>query len=465
MLETDYLIIGSGALGMAFADIILTETNANIIIVDKFHKPGGHWNIAYPFVRLHQPSMFYGVSSLELSNGLKDKVGLNKGLNSVASGAEISAYYDNVMQHQFLPTGRVQYFPLCEYKGEGKFSSLITDTSYEVKVHKKTVDARYIQPKVPANHTPSFSIAPEVQFLPINELPTVSNIPTGFVIIGAGKTGIDACLWLLENQVDASKITWIMPRDSWLLDRRHIQPCEEFFELSMGSQAATYEAAAQATSISDLFDRLEAAGVFLRIDKNVTPTMFRMATVSKMELEQLRKITNIVRMGRVQHIEKDQIVLDEGSIPTNLKQIHIDCSSSAISRSPIKPVFDGDLITLQTVKSGQPLFSAAFIAHVEAAYSEERKKNKLCTVVPISNYDIDWIKMTVTFMKNHYVWIQDKELYKWICSNRLERFSQLIENVSEEDEEKQIILKRIQDSFLPAMIKLNQFIGELSCVK
>jgi saccharopine dehydrogenase-like NADP-dependent oxidoreductase len=33
--ETDYLIVGSGAVGMAFADILLTESDANIIIVDR----------------------------------------------------------------------------------------------------------------------------------------------------------------------------------------------------------------------------------------------------------------------------------------------------------------------------------------------------------------------------------------------------------------------------------------------
>ena len=125
-LETDYLIIGSGAVGMAFADTLLTETDANIIIVDKYAKPGGHWNVAYPFVTLHQPSQFYGVSSKELSKGRIDKVGLNKGLFDLASGAEVSAYYDEVMRDTFLPTGRVQYFPLCEYKGDYKFTSMMT---------------------------------------------------------------------------------------------------------------------------------------------------------------------------------------------------------------------------------------------------------------------------------------------------------------------------------------------------
>ncbi|MEL6216216.1 MAG: FAD/NAD(P)-binding protein, partial [Pseudomonadota bacterium] len=50
-LETDYLVVGSGAVGMAFADILLSESDADIVIVDRHDKPGGHWNDAYPFVR------------------------------------------------------------------------------------------------------------------------------------------------------------------------------------------------------------------------------------------------------------------------------------------------------------------------------------------------------------------------------------------------------------------------------
>ena len=116
-IKADYFIAGSGAVGMAFADVILSETDASIVIADRYAKPGGHWNVAYPFVTLHQPSAYYGVSSVELSKGRKDQVGLNKGLNDLASGAEVSAYYDDVMRHQFLPTGRVQYFPMCEWQG------------------------------------------------------------------------------------------------------------------------------------------------------------------------------------------------------------------------------------------------------------------------------------------------------------------------------------------------------------
>lgn len=57
--DTDYLIVGAGAVGMAFADTLLTENpDATVTFVDRHARPGGHWNDAYPFVTLHQPSAF-----------------------------------------------------------------------------------------------------------------------------------------------------------------------------------------------------------------------------------------------------------------------------------------------------------------------------------------------------------------------------------------------------------------------
>jgi len=244
----------------------------------------------------HQPSAFYGVSSKELSSGKKDEVGLNKGLHELASGAQVSAYFDEVMQQQFLPTGRVQYFPLCEYKGNKQFTSLITGEKFEVSVRKKIVDCTYLNTIVPATHTPNFTIAPEVQFMPLNDLPKIKTPPAGFVVIGGGKTGIDACLWLLENRVDPDKITWIVSRDAWLLDRRNTQPTEEFFHYSMGAQAAQFEAVAQATSVADMFDRLEAGGVVLRLDKSVRPTMFHGATISLLKKIRLYFKMNLFRL-------------------------------------------------------------------------------------------------------------------------------------------------------------------------
>lgn len=459
-LETDYLIVGSGAVGMAFADILLTETDANIIIVDKYPKPGGHWNVAYSFVSLHQPSAYYGVSSSELSQGRIDQVGLNKGLNELASGAEVSAYFDGVMRHRFLSSGRVQYYPMCEYVSDGEFVSMTSGSRYTVKVNRKTIDATFLKTSVPSTHTPSFSIDPQVQFIPLNDLGRLSEPPAGYTVIGGGKTGIDACLWLLEQNVDPDKIRWIMPRDAWLLDRRNTQTTDEFFADSVGAQALQLEAIVAAESIPDLFDRLEASGVLLRIDQTVRPKMFHGATISQMELTELRRIKNIIRLGRVQRLEKNQIVLEHGTLPTSVRELHVDCSARAISNDQTKPIFQGNLITPQTVRSYQPVFSAAFIAHIEATYSDEDEKNTICGVVPLPNHDTDWIKMYAAFMINQYTWSQHPELAEWLLLNRLDGFSTLMRSAAD-DAEKQAVIKRIRDNAIPAVGKLNEFLADI----
>ena len=461
-LETDYLIVGSGAVGMAFADSILTETNANIVIVDRHHKPGGHWNDAYSFVTLHQPSAFYGVNSRVLGGGTKDESGLNKGLYELASGPEVSAYFDNVMRQQFLPSGRVKYFPMCEYTESGEFHSLLSNKKYKVKVNKKTVDATYFQTSVPSTHTPKFSIDPEINFAPLNALPNITHAYSGYVVVGAGKTAMDAILWLLEKNVDPDTIRWIMPRDSWLIDRENTQPSKEFFKQSIGSQADQMEALAKADSIDDLFVRLEKSGALLRLDKNVKPKMFHGATISRMEMDELRRVKNIIRMGRVTAIEKDKIILQQGEIPTDINTFHIDCSASAVPPRELKPVFDGNLITIQTVRTVQPVFSAAFAAFVEANFEDEAEKNKICAVVPLPNHDTDWLKVTSANMMNQYIWSKHDKIRPWLVNNRLDGFTAMVQDVKKYDLKKMLILKRFRDNAKPAVAKLKKFMAEIA---
>ena len=463
-LETDYLIVGSGLVGMAFADTLFTETDANIIIVDRYAKPGGHWNLAYPFVTLHQPSAYFGVSSKELSRGEIDHIGLNKGMSDLATGAELLAYFDDVMRQRFLASGRVQYFPMCEYEGDGKFRSKLTGKEHSV-FYKKLVDATFLTIAVPSTHTPNFSIAPGVSFMPINDLPKVTNKPAGYVVIGGGKTGIDACLWLLEREVDPDDITWIRSRDAWLLDRANTQPTEEFFSFSVGSLAAQYEAIGGATSIEDMFDRLEEGGYLVRLDKNIRPSMFHAATISQGEIAQLQRIRNIVRMGHVKAIEADHIVLAEGEIAISENHVHVDCSAS-LERSfghkqPV-PIFDGNCITPQMIRAYQPAFSASMAAYVEVNYKDEAEKNRLCSLVPLPNNDVDFIPMTLAMMMNQFNWTQDKSLRQWIKNNRLDGFTKLISSVDQDDDEKVNILKRIQSNAMPAITKLQQFNVELA---
>lgn len=41
LLEVNYLVVGAGAMGMAFVDTILTESDKTVAIVDRNARPGG----------------------------------------------------------------------------------------------------------------------------------------------------------------------------------------------------------------------------------------------------------------------------------------------------------------------------------------------------------------------------------------------------------------------------------------
>ena len=371
IIEADYLVIGAGAMGMAFADTLLAETDVTVAIVDRHHQPGGHWNLAYPFVRLHQPSSFYGVNSRPLGNNTIDATGWNKGLYELATNGEICAYFDKVMQQQFLPSGRVQYFPMCNYVGEQRFISRVSNRKFSVTANK-TVDATYMNVHVPAMGSLGYLVDDEAMCVPLNALPQMAGPEwEEYVVIGAGKTGMDACLFLLRSGIDPDRITWIMPRDAWIQDRANVQLGDGFQHTVADSLVDIFRAIAAADSVDDLFLRLNACGQLIRIDERQRPTMWRCATVTRLELEHLRRIKNVIRKGRVQKVSGEEIVLENGRITTNSQTLHVDCSADGLARRNSVPVFDDQRIRLQSVRTCQQVFSAAFIAHVEAQYSDE----------------------------------------------------------------------------------------------
>jgi hypothetical protein len=411
-IEADYLVVGAGAMGMAFTDTIVSETDASVVLVDRGHQPGGHWITAYPFVRLHQPSAFYGVNSRKLGSDTTDAVGWNQGLYELATGAEVCAYYDQVMQQQLLPTGRVQYFPMSEYHGDRRFSTL--EDEYTVSC-QSVVDATYMRTIVPSMRPPEYAVAGEIDCVPPNDLPTHAVGKERYVVVGAGKTGIDVCLWLLRQGISPDRLTWIMPRDAWLLDRAPLQPGSGWTAI-----AARVEAMKLATSVDDLFDRLEAAGSLLRLDPAIKPTMYRCATVTGAELEQLRRIKDVIRKGHAKAIDSNKILLEGGEIPTGASALHIDCTADGAVKGPATAVFDGDRITLQSVRGCQQAFSAALIAHVETARDDETVKNELCTPVPHPDTHLDWLRLAIADNRNQMRWQEDSELAAWLDTCRLD---------------------------------------------
>jgi len=464
--EADYLVIGGGATAMAFVDTLLTEQpHATVTIVDRHHRPGGHWNDAYPFVRLHQPSAWYGVASLELASGSKDEIGPNRGLYSLASGAEVLAHFDQVMQQRFLPTGRVRWLPMSEYApdadGRHRITSLTSGEHHTVTVRRKVVDATHARTEVPSTRPPQYAVAPGVRCVPLNGLPGITRPYASYTVVGSGKTGIDACLWLLEQGVPADRIRWVMPRDAWYMDRANFQPGLENFEHNMAYNRMQFDAMAQATSWPDLLSRLEAGGVLHRLDRSVKPTTFRCAVVSQGEAALLRGIPDIVRMGRVQAIEEKRLVLDQGSVAADPDTLYIDCSACAIQMPPALPVFDGARINLFMVRVCQPLFSAALIAYVESHVADEAEQNALCRRVPSPEFPSDWVRMMAVTLANQSRWRSHPGLNDWLARCRLNGAAVQMRGVRPDDAPRMALVKAMGASAAAAGARVPDLLAQL----
>ncbi|KAH8744435.1 pyridine nucleotide-disulfide oxidoreductase-domain-containing protein [Diaporthe sp. PMI_573] len=419
-INVDYLVIGAGAMGMAFVDTLLTDTEKTVAIVDRYARPSGHWTVAYPYVRLHQPSSAYGVNSRHLGHDSIDKVGWNKGLYELASRDEICAYYDTVMHQTFLPSGRVAYYPKHEYTGGREFHSILTGKAYQVGKETRIVDATYMKVKVPSMGPPVYQVAEDVEFVTPNDMASAARPYANYTVIGAGKTGIDACLWLLANGIDPARITWIMPRDSFLYNRSAFQPGKQFAEISRAVQKAFVESVMAASSVDDLLKRLVASQQLLQLDDRVWPTMFRFATISLPEFEQLKKIKNIVRQGHVIRISRHEVLLQNGSYTPDPDSLFVDCSADGLAKQDATAIFQDDKIRLQPVRMAQQVFSSAFIAHVEATYNDDKTKNKLCRPIPHPDDPADLALVQLQTHLNWLYWNSHPKTMAWLSQSRLD---------------------------------------------
>ena len=392
VVEADYLVVGAGAAGMAFTDALTDHADVNVVMVDRRHGVGGHWLDAYPFVRLHQASAFYGVASTLLGDGRIQHDGPEAGLHERATAPQVCAYYGRVLSERMVGSGKVSFYPNCDYVGDSRFVSRLSGKTYDVRVRRRVVDARYLSPEIPAETPAPFGVADGVHVVAVNDLVKLGGTPSQYVIVGSGKTATDACIWLLDNGVDPSAICWVRPRDPWMLNRAVVQPDPAVF---IGMAADTMQAATEAASLDDMFCRLEDEGVMLRIDRSVTPTMAKTPTLAQWELDRLSTIDQVVRLGHIKQVEPTRLVFGDGEVATAKDAVIVHCAASGLRYRPLVPIWSQEAITLQPIRSGFPCFGAALAGYVEATIEGDEEKNRLCPPSPLPNTPADWAKMQV----------------------------------------------------------------------
>jgi hypothetical protein len=422
-MEVDYLVVGAGASGMAFVDALIAEDReCEVLLVDRRHRPGGHWIDAYPFVRLHQPSATYGVTSVRLGADHIDASGPNAGFYERATAAEIVGYYDTVLEQVLLPSGRVRFLGMTDFLGGDDGTSLLrsslTGEEHSVRVRRRLVDATYTASSIPRTHVPEYEIDADATVIPPNDLVEPGHAASDYTVIGAGKTALDTCGWLLDMGVDPDRIRWVRSRDGWFFNRQYTQPGElvgSFMQL----QARWIAAAAEATGAFDFAHRLEDAEVFLRIDPDEEPLAFRGATISVGEIEALRSIRNVVRRGRVCHVGRDRITFDDGELPTGPGHVYVDCTAAGVRPTVPGPLFAPGLLTLQYVTLGFVPWGAATVGAVEALKDDDEVKNQLCPPVVFSGHVADILEFADAGMRGTAARSADRDISRWTEACRL----------------------------------------------
>lgn len=458
-LETDYLVVGAGAAGMAFVDALIEDSGFDVVMVDRRHGPGGHWLDSYPFVQLHQPSRIYGVSSTPLGKDRVERTGRDAGFYERAGGTEICGYYDEVMRHRLLASGRVRFFPMCDYLGDRRFRSRLTGQVTDVRVRRRVVDATYMATHVPATDPPPFEVVDGARCVPVGGLTSVETPPAGYVIVGGGKTALDAACWLLDEGTSPDDITWIRPRDCWMLNRAFFQPGDGVVRTFEGI-VLLVEAVADCDSTEEVYARLEDGQVVLRTDPAVQPTMMKGATVSLGELDQLRRIENVIRLGHVQRIGLDEIVLERGSITTSPDHLHIHCASPGLSDNPPTPIFTDDTITLQIITRASPTMNAGLIGFVETTGRTTAEKNRLCRPNPNPHTPFDWLRVVLVGMKTEMEWRDADDLRAWLDASRLNLTKDLGRNQA--DAAVADLRNRFFAALFPALRKFDELAAQAS---
>ncbi|MDI3330245.1 MAG: NAD(P)/FAD-dependent oxidoreductase [Micrococcus sp.] len=415
VIAADYLVVGAGASGMAFVDALITHANVHVVMVDRRHGPGGHWLDAYPFVRLHQASDFYGVASTLLGEGRLQDSGPEAGLHERATAPEICAYYQRVLQ-RMVGSGRVEFHSGCEYLGGRAFVSRVSGRRFEVTETARLVITDYLGPDIPATTPPPFGIGAGARVIPVNDLVKVTEAPSRYVIVGSGKTATDACIWLLSKDVDPDAICWVRSREPWMINRAALQPEPEVFYRSAGDIMA---AAVVATSPDDLFLRLEAAGVMLRIDRSVTPTMAKTPTIGVWEVDKLRTIEDVVRLGHLEHVDPGRLQFAAGDFRIPADSLVVHCAASGLKYAPVVPIWQPQAITLQPVRAGFPCFGAAITGYVEATRDDDAEKNRLCLPSPLPDTPASWARMQVMGGRASTAFALESDIRAWASRTTL----------------------------------------------
>ena len=157
-------------------------------------------------------------------------------------------------------------------------------------------------------------------------------------------------------------------------------------------------------------------------------------------------------------IERERILLERGEIPTRERIVHVDCSAKGLAPKPLRPMFDGERMTLQMVRVCQPTFSAAMIGWVEVHRNDDAVKNELCRPVPSPDLAIDWLRSRLADAANNARWSREPDLMAWMARTRLNVFNATLQ--PELSAERAALRDRVRGTMPAAIENLQRLLAQ-----
>lgn len=151
----------------------------------------------------------------------------------------------------------------------------------------------------------------------------------------------------------------------------------------------------------------------LRIDRTVMPTMAKAPTLAIWELEQLRMIENVVRLGHIQAINGGRLYCSDGAVGITQDAVIVHCAADGLKYPELVPVWGPGGITLQPVRAGFPCFGAALIGYVEATRDRDEEKNRICRPSHYGNSMAQWVQMNVLGTRNAMAYSAEPDITEW----------------------------------------------------
>ena len=182
--------------------------------------------------------------------------------------------------------------------------------------------------------------------------------------------------------------------------------------------------------------------------------------LSARELETLRQITDVIRLGRVRRIEPGRIVLQRGESHTGSDVLHVDCTALGLNNAPATPIFQSRRIVLQQVRHLSPSFNAGLVGFVEAHRDNDEDKNRLCPPNPYPSSNEDWPRMISRTWRSEGRWLKESDISAWVAQSRLNLLRALPDHVTEPSV--QTAVKRYLTHVRAAIERLTQLAGSHS---